>query len=63
MMKERLVRITDRNRLTIPKEAFEDLELTSGEYVLVRWYVDKKLIEIVPVDIRPKNNENLINAS
>ena len=47
-MKERLVRIMDRNRLTIPKEAFEDLKLTSGDYVLVRWYTDKKLIEIIP---------------
>lgn len=53
-MKERLVRIMDKNRLTIPKEAFEDLGLIRGEYVLVRWYVDKKLIEIIPVDIKPK---------
>lgn len=53
-MKERLVRIMDKNRLTIPKDAFKDLELSIGEYVLVRWYVDKKLIEIIPVDIKPK---------
>lgn len=58
MMKERLVRIMERNRLTIPKEAFEDLKLSRGDHVLVRWYVDKKLIEIIPVDIKPKNNEN-----
>ncbi len=53
-MQEKLVRIMDKNRLTIPKEAFEDLELTCGEYALVRWHVDKKQIEIFPVEIKPK---------
>lgn len=53
-MQERLVRIMDKNRLTIPKEAFEDLELIRGEYALVRWYTDKKQIEVIPVEIKPK---------
>ncbi len=44
----------DKNRLTIPKEVFDDLKMTRGDYVLVRWYADKKQIEIIPVDIKPK---------
>ncbi len=53
-MQERLVRIMDRNRLTIPKEAFEDLKLSCGEYAIVRWYADKKQMEIYPADIKPR---------
>lgn len=48
------VRISDKNRLTIPKEVFEDLKLSVGDYVYVRWYADQKQLEIVPLEIRPK---------
>ena len=51
---ERLVRITDKNRLTIPKEAFEGLKMSQGDYALVKWSVNKNLIEIQPVEIKPR---------
>lgn len=52
---ERLVRITDKNRVTIPKEAFNDLKMACGDYALIRWSAGKKQIEILPVDIKPKS--------
>ena len=51
---ERLVRIMDKNRLTIPKEAFDELNMSRGDYALVRWKPDKNLIEIQPVEIKPR---------
>lgn len=49
---ERVVKIMNRNRITIPKDAFECLGLSSGDYVLVKW--DKNHLEITPVDIKPR---------
>lgn len=51
---EKVVRIMDKNRVTIPKEAFNDLEMTCGDYALIRWSAGKKQIVILPVDIKPK---------
>ena len=51
---EKIVKIMDKNRLTIPKEAFAELNLSKGDYAIVRWKPDKNLIEIQPVDIKPK---------
>lgn len=53
-MQERLVRITDKNRLTIPKEAFNDLKMSCGDYALVRWHTDKMQMEIFPADVKPR---------
>lgn len=55
-MQEKVVRITDKNRVTIPKEAFKDLKMACGDYALVRW--SKKQIEILPVDIKPKSSSS-----
>lgn len=51
---EKVVRIRDKNRVTIPKEAFNDLKMACGDYALIRWSASKKQIEILPVDIKPK---------
>lgn len=50
---EKVVRIMDKNRVTIPKEAFNDLKMACGDYALVRWSASKKQIEIL--DIKPKS--------
>lgn len=55
-MQEKVVRITDKNRVTIPKEAFDALNMACGDYALVRWSTGKKQIEILPVEIKPKIN-------
>ncbi len=52
-MPEKIVRIADKNRLTIPKQVFEDIGLIEGGYVLIRWDSDKKLIEICPCAVNP----------
>lgn len=54
-MREKVVRIMDKNRVTIPKEAFNDLKMACGDYALIRWSISKKHIEILPVDIKPKS--------
>ena len=53
---EKVVRIMDKNRVTIPKEAFNDLKMACGDYALVRWSKSKKQIKILPVDIKPKSS-------
>ena len=53
---ERLVRILDKNRLTIPKEAIDELKISQGDYALIKWSANKNLIEIQPVEIKPKKS-------
>lgn len=53
---ERLVRIMDKNRVTIPKEAFDELKMSRGDYAIVKWSANKNLIEIQPVEIKPKKS-------
>ena len=53
---ERLVRILEKNRLTIPKEAIDELKISQGDYALIKWSVNKNLIEIQPVEIKPKKS-------
>ena len=52
-MPEKIVRIADKNRVTIPKPAFDAMELKEGGYVRVKWDSDKKQIEISPCVIAP----------
>jgi bifunctional DNA-binding transcriptional regulator/antitoxin component of YhaV-PrlF toxin-antitoxin module len=52
-MPEKIMRLADKNRLVIPKNAFDALELKQGNYVLVKWDSDKKQIEISPCVIKP----------
>jgi len=52
-MPEKIVRIADKNRLTIPKQAFDALELQEGGYVRVKWNSDKKQIDICPCVVNP----------
>uniref|UniRef100_A0A6M3MG65 Antitoxin family protein n=1 Tax=viral metagenome TaxID=1070528 RepID=A0A6M3MG65_9ZZZZ len=53
---ERLVRILEKNRLTIPKEAIDELKISQGDYALIKWSANKNLIEIQPVEIKPKKS-------
>ena len=53
---ERLVRILEKNRLTIPKEAIDELKISQGDYALIKWSANKNLIEITPVEIKPKKS-------
>lgn len=56
--KEKLVKLMDKNRVTIPKEAFEDFNMSAGDHVLVRWSSIK--IEIIPIEIIPKASSSTI---
>ena len=53
---ERLVQIREKNRLTIPKEAIDELKISQGDYALIKWSSNKNLIEIQPVEIKPKKS-------
>lgn len=53
---ERLVRILEKNRLTIPKEAIDELKISQGDYALIKWSANKNLIEIQPVEIKPRKS-------
>jgi bifunctional DNA-binding transcriptional regulator/antitoxin component of YhaV-PrlF toxin-antitoxin module len=46
----------DKNRVTIPKEAIDELKLSRGDYALIKWSANKNLIEIQPVEIKPKKS-------
>lgn len=50
--KEALIKLTDKNRLTIPKEAFQDLKMSVGDHVIIRWSFNK--IEVIPATIKPR---------
>jgi bifunctional DNA-binding transcriptional regulator/antitoxin component of YhaV-PrlF toxin-antitoxin module len=52
-MPEKTIRISDKNRLTLPKKTFDDLKLNVGGYVLVKWDTETKRIEICPCVVKP----------
>lgn len=52
-MPEKIVRIADKNRLVIPKPAFDALGFKEGSFVLVKWDLEKKQIEICPCAVNP----------
>jgi len=51
-MPEKLRKLSNGNRLSIPKEAISDLDI--GSYVLFKWDADKKEAKIVPVEVNEK---------
>lgn len=46
------MRVTNGCKLTIPKQACEEIELSEGDYVLVEWEEGK--ITIVPAQVSPR---------
>jgi len=52
ILPEKLRKLTNGNRLTIPKEAISELGI--GSYVLFRWSADKKEGKVVPVEVNEK---------
>ena len=51
-MPEKIIRIADKNRLSLPKKAFDDLKLKVGGYVLIRWDSENKHIDIYPCIVK-----------
>jgi len=49
---EKLRKLSNGNRLSIPKEAVSDLDI--GSYVLFKWDANEKEAEIVPVKVSEK---------
>jgi len=49
---KKLRKLSNGNRLSIPKEAVSDLDI--GSYVLFKWDANEKEAEIVPVKVSEK---------
>ena len=53
-MPEKIIRIMNRNRITMPAEAFNDVGISVRDYVIARWYPRERKIYIMPAEIVSK---------